>query len=956
MDNQTPETIRTATYLAARERLDIKGKLKCNPPNRACGDRCIPPSWKCRVKGEGTDSHSRVVAGDPLAGAASIERGRRRLLKGLTTGNLVDIQGGRAAIARGVVKAVPGQNLKQKQDLRKNIENITLPIAGGLFAAWVVKQGHEGAKVLIPGYAKGLGRDIEEAAGTAIGFVLDRVPIYGAYREAQRENAALQAQVIGRAVRIGVQQDPRLSGKNERSFIELGRQRVSNLRNAIKEGLEVRPGDRETPLPYQEFRSNLLSKLTGATIEGKSVYSEAAAINLIAKQYNVNPSKLTGADNTAKKSFLINEVSSKLQAAATSMRKDMEVRGLDHKKADDVERYLETAVGSATKRLNTLSAPQREEALSALRGTLRELVSPSKSPQPTRNIASNLVRETEKTYDEYFKQTALRIKEDTDPRLRVQVASAADSPIPSVLIGVAERVKGRAGINAPITGANHAELVLQKVYYETAVPKSGYNPKRKSTWSASDFDVKAAAQDLGWDNNGGVTEAYAVLQRSGQFNNLALRPRDTTTRTNTRTVRASTTTTTGKARSAKPRSPAQQIADLMRQKNADGTPRYATREAAEAELKRRRGDDIRIATYLAVRVDFQEGKRLGKPCGASHIPKAHECRKGQATEAPTSQNHAATALKAAVAVVGVAGVVAAYDAYRHFNPDDLPQTPKYRDVVKKERQQAKESLTSGAALARYYDREVAANRLKEGDIVYTQQSPKEASRHFAVYMGKVGENHQFAEIARKQGAQEKAFVLLTEFGPSADKSHYASVYAKAPQLKGEQSLSVVEIKNRVAGLMRTELQYDELDNNCEHWARMIVTNNTRSGQVDKLSVITKSIVRLINTQQSGNTAINLPTVKEQARLLELKKRISEGDFSDSREAMHELSIFNTIIRDRKRVDAASQPSALEGFPSPQELLADSRSQLESIVRIKAYLMLLTAQGHAAFNNNKNGPA
>lgn len=950
MDNST---IRTAAYLAAQHRLDRKGKLKCNPPNRACGDRCIPPNWKCRVKGEGTDSHSRVVAGDPLAGAASIERGRRRLLKGLTTGNLVDIQGGRAAIARGVVKAVPGQNLKQKQDLRKNVESALLPIAGGLFAAWVVKQGHEGAKVLIPGYAKGLGRDIEEAAGTAIGFVLDRVPVYGAYREAQRENAALQAQVIGRAVRIGVQQDPRLSGRNERSFIELGRQRVSHLRDAITKGLEVRPGDREKPISYQEFRSNLLSELTGATIGNKSVYSEAAAINLMTKQYNVNPSKLIGADKTAKKSFLINEVSSKLQAAATSMRKDMEVRGLDYKKADDVERYLETAVGSATKRLNTLSAPQREEALSILRGTLRELVSPSKSPQPTRNIASNLVRETEKTYDEYFKQMAVRIKEDTDPRLRVQVASSVDSPMRSVLIGVAERVKSRAGINAPITDANHAELVLQKVYYETAVPKSGYNPRSKATWIASDFDIKAAAQDLGWDNNGGVTEAYAVLQRSGQFPNLALRPRDTNTSTGSRTKSASTQT--GKVRTAKRRSPAQQIADLMRQKNPDGTPRYATREAAEAELQRRRGDDIRIATYFAVRIDLEEKHRVGKPCGASHIPKSNQCRKGQATEASTAQNHAGTALKTAVAVVGVAGVVAAHDAYKHFNPDDLPQTPKYRDVIKEERQKAKESLTSGAALASYYDREVASNRLKEGDIVYTQQSPKEASRHFAVYMGKVGENHQFAEIARKQGAPEKAFVMLTEFGPSADKSHYASVYAKAPLLKGGQSLPVAEIKNRVAGLMKTELQYDQLDNNCEHWARMIVTNDTRSGQVDKLSVLTKSIVRLINTQQSGETAVNLPTIKEQARLLELRKRIREGDFSDSREAMHELSIFNTIIRDRKRTDAASQPITLEGLPSPQELLADSKSQLESIVRIKAYLMLLTAQGHAAFNN-KNGPA
>ena len=42
---------------------------------------------------------------------------------------------------------------------------------------------------------------------------------------------------------------------------------------------------------------------------------------------------------------------------------------------------------------------------------------------------------------------------------------------------------------------------------------------------------------------------------------------------------------------------------------------------------------VRAATYLAVRNDFREGKRLGKPCGASHIPKAHKCTKGEGARA-----------------------------------------------------------------------------------------------------------------------------------------------------------------------------------------------------------------------------------------------------------------------------------------------------------------------------------
>lgn len=593
MDNAT---IRTAAYLAAQERLDLKGKLKCNPPNRACGARCIPPKWKCRVKGEGTDSHSRVVAGDPLAGAASIARGRDRLAKGLRTGNVTEIQAGRAAIARGLVKAVPGQNLKQKQDLRKRVEGAIVPLATGLFAAWAIRQGHEGAKILFPAYAKGPARNIEDAAGTAIGFALDRIPVYGAYRQAQRENASLQAQVLGRAVRIGITQNPDISVNNQNRFIELGRQRIAGLRAAINEGLKVRQNEDDNPIGYQSFRSNLLSKVIGAKIEGKSVYAEPAAINYIAKQYGIDPSKLAGADNTTKKSFLISAVSTKLSAAADSMRADMSVRGLDYKKPEDVDRYTDIAVRTAEKRFTSLTAEQRSEALNSLRGTVRELVSPSTSPKPTSRIAARLFSDASDSFNDYFKETAQRIKEDTDPTLRVQVASSTGSPIPSTLIGVAEKVKGRVGVKAPITGANHAELVLQRVYHEAAVPKSGFNSKRKATWTATDSDIKYAAQDMGWDGQGGISAAYGFIQRSGQFPNLALRPRDIPP-----TSKQTQPTSASRERPARRRKPstAQRVANYIKAGYSEETARRKAAED-EAKLKNDASDEIppRVLHYL----------------------------------------------------------------------------------------------------------------------------------------------------------------------------------------------------------------------------------------------------------------------------------------------------------------------------------------------------------------------
>ena len=520
----SPEGFRTATYLAARARMDLKGKLKCNPPNRACGDRCIPPNWKCRVKGEGTDSHSRVVAGDPLAGAASIARGQARLTKGFRTGNITEIQAGRAAIARGIVKSVPGTSLKQKQDLRKRVESVIVPVATGLFAAWAVRQGHEGAKVLFPTYAKGPARDIENAAGTAIGFVLDRIPVYGNYRSAQRKNAVLQAQFLGNSVNTGIRHNPEIKANGGEAYVTISRQKVSGLRSAIDESLTARNANGDI-IGYAAFRSNLLSGVIGANNKGQSLYAEPATISLMARKYSVEPHTLLGADNTAKKEALLTRVAARLAAASQSMRSDMAVRGLDYRKPGDVDRYAEIASRSAETRFASLTQEQRKEAFSTLQGKVRELITPSKSRNVFRSIASNEYNETVQVYNDYFRQAAERVKEDTSPTLRVHVASSSDSPMRTTLIATAERLKRRVGITAPISGANHAELVLQKVYHERAVTGS-FKKDRKFTWLASDADIKYAAQDLGWDGNGGISAAYGVIQRSGQFPNLARRPSD----------------------------------------------------------------------------------------------------------------------------------------------------------------------------------------------------------------------------------------------------------------------------------------------------------------------------------------------------------------------------------------------------------------------------------------------
>lgn len=519
----TPEGFRTAAYLEVRARLDAK-KPKCNPPNRPCKGRCIPPNWKCRAEGEGTDSHSRVVSGDPLAGAASIARGRTRLLQGIKSGSITDIQAGRAAIVRGVVKVVPGKNLKEKQELRKKIENVIIPVATGLFAAWAIRQGHEAAKVLFPTYAKGPAQDIERSASSAVGFVFDRIPIIGSYRQAVRENASLQAQVLAQAQSLYTRRDPSVSGNNLQIFTELSTERVAGLRNVINNSLNIRTESGVITQSYDQFRSNTLSNVLGAQRDGKSVYAEPAAINLLSQQFGIQRSSITGADSTARKSFLINRIAANLTEASKSMRSDMEVRGLDYRKPADVDRYIEIAGANARSRFRGLTDDQASAALGGFGGIVRDLVS-AKQGNPERRIANNFYNNAVESYNIYFKQAARNVKEDTSLQLQVPVAATRESPVRTTLIGVAERLKGKVKITGPIRGANHAELVLQRVYHEYAVT-GRFNPNRKSTWMATDSDIKYAAQDLGWNNQGGVPTAYDFLQRTGQFPNLARRPSD----------------------------------------------------------------------------------------------------------------------------------------------------------------------------------------------------------------------------------------------------------------------------------------------------------------------------------------------------------------------------------------------------------------------------------------------
>jgi hypothetical protein len=953
MDNQTPETVRTAAYLAARERLDARSAKgpKCNPPNRVCGDRCIPPNWNCRVKGEGTDSHSRVVAGDPLAGAASIARGRRRLVTGFKKGSLVDIQGGRAAIERGIVKAVPGQNIKQKEALRKNVNKVLLPVATAVFGIWALQRGHEGMKLLVPQYRNGIGRDIETSMTSAVSWGLDRVPFSGQLRVQQRRRAGLEAQRLGRAVSRGVSFDPANAGGGERYFPHVStreRRAFTGLDTAINEAY-ARKGSGN----YANFRSDLMGSTIGVNVDGKSLYSEVATAHHLARQFSIDPSTITNRDGAGSRFHIENRLSTALTSARNNMRQDMLQRGLDPKNATDVNRYVEIARSSAAPRMRGLNPDQQQGAGDMLGGYIRDIVSVGKTSKDeisTRTIASGIFEETQKGFDKSFGDFARTIKEDTSPITRVIASGEAGASIRTALVGTANRVKRDVGLEDSYTirGANHAELVLQKVWYEKVVP-GNYSGRTRSTWNAtSDGAIRYAAQDMGW--TGSNTDDAVEFLRANGFPRLARRPSGAAA---SRPARPAT----GAERPARRRlrSRSELISMLTRGTNG------LSPEAAAAEADRiiaRRGDEddfapelVRTATYLAARADFKENPRLGKPCGASHIAKAHECRKGRSTETSTSPENGRPsnlgrkiAIAAVVAAVGAVGVTVALDAHRFYSAKDLPNPPGYREAIRAA-QAGDPKVGYDVAIGRHYDKVVTEQGWQPGELVYTRygsgSGKKDPTGHFAVYMGKQGDRHQFADFGIRNSAQREGEVNLYEYGPGS-KGVAPFVFVKAPPLKrGTEPYSSEQIQQRVFSSLGARMKYDALDNNCETWARMITTGQPRSAQVERLSAMTRSLYRFYDRKTAGAPPKDIPSVKQQARILDMQARVASGDKS----ARADLKAFQALIKQGKRTDGMQQDT--EGdLPTPAELLNTATSDVDALIRTKMYLMLLIRQGEA----------
>lgn len=802
----TPEGFRTAAYLEARARMDARRKtkeVKCNPPNVRCGNRCIPPTWDCRLKGQGSDKHLTAVKTDPLGGLANIQRGITRITRGVTKGNFSEVEGGKRALIRGTVKIVPG-NIQQKNELRTKLEERSRAIGIGL----VVLTGGIGIHALFMktnpyGYRTGVGADINNATRAGVNRVLDNIPILGSERRRIRRTA--ESNVVNTLTRTtnAQQSGPTtLSGMGESSFEQIRNtpfegttaEGSSKLRSALKR-VDDRARASETTNLFS-WNTNHRQAFWGQKLKTTEV--ESGEINIFAKP---------ATDDFIRKQFNISEAdsptSTELKAVLSTRLKDehdeyvrlAKQQGFRIRKsangeiidAEDRPRFIRDLVTSSTRD----NIPTRR-----VRNSITEHLENVLENKPT-DYANRIYKENLEGFAKFYDDIAGTTTEvagapsglDQPRRLASterDLAQATDDMRASYL---ARQMR----MTREVAGPGHAELIRQ-AYFTTKVAGND-----RSTISVTPRLAAAAASELA-GRRVGPQEAVRLLTTEYGFPTLT-------------TVRSA-------------------------------SRRRSTRDSFDSSPEL-----VRTATYLAARADLQEGRRLGKPCGASHIPKSYKCRQSGGTEEAGPARKKQLAIAAAVVggalTLGLASSVA-YNLKSVSDPTKtkVPASPNIRDVVKQAKAEVKTKSTS-EAMGHYY---VNKSGLQPGDVVYFRHT-SDPSAHFGVYLGP-GKDGIVRAVIADTNETRYSWASVAEIGsikPGVKAKQAAMpplVKAPRPSFAGEglPPFTQEEVVRRAIRIAGTDYKFSVTRDNCEALANGIAYGVPKSEQLNRLRVATKVAV------------------------------------------------------------------------------------------------------------------
>lgn len=356
--------LRAAAFLAEQQRLDFRrggSTVRCKPPNRACGDRCIPPNWDCRLKGEGNDPHLKAAGRgtDIVSGFASLQRGLTGIGKGVTKLSFSEVESGRRALARGTAKLHPG-DLKKKEEAKKAVYNTALfvltPVVLGITAAL----GHRGLKSF-SAYREGVGRDIDNTFREVTDRIARNTPGIGqgirdreaagrrglqSVRRSQQGIAeTLRSRTTTGTRTLQVASSRRSTGAGQRT-IQAALDQVNRTPGVTSNYLGVEEWyDRSLKAFWGVKRSKSLQDIAGVG-EG-SLYSIDSTNTLLARSLelrnsNNQPLNLRGIDLEAEASQVRNLIASRIKAERDNIAIGMRQARLDPKDATSVQQYLQS--------------------------------------------------------------------------------------------------------------------------------------------------------------------------------------------------------------------------------------------------------------------------------------------------------------------------------------------------------------------------------------------------------------------------------------------------------------------------------------------------------------------------------------------------------------------------------------------------------------------------------------
>lgn len=880
----TPEGFRTAAYLEARKRTDARRKTKnvsCNPPNVRCGNRCIPPSWDCRIKGEGSDPHLRAVKTDPLGGLANIERGTKRLIKGVAKGSPSDIYGGKQAIIRGTVKIAPG-NIEQKKQLRERLERRTYSVGIGLLVAG---GGFGLHNILMKsntfGYRNGVGRDINESVKSGVNQVLDSIPVLGDQR--RRTRSAVATANTEAAYRAAFN---RVAGPDTlRQTLGSGGERAipntpltSTLRDShsnLSKAVDTVNRSLESDASFYEWDRQHREAFWGATVQSRSlgkisVFAKPAAETYLARQF--------GIESYATKSDLKEGIIRRIEEERLNLISLAKQRGYRTLGGRSTKEYIDTKDYNAFVRevvgaSGIMSTPIRQ----GLEDHVTSVLSSAAS-----TYTNKLYKDTVTGFDAFYKEVGSTFVDATPVSFGRSLSGSTQNIQQQSDLLRASYLARQMNREPAIRGPRHAE-VIRTAFFATRVRGSA-----SSNYSITPNTAVSAARELtGRSDRIGPNEAYRILREQFGFTGL---------------VPPSATSRRGASRG----------------------------DSVSPEV-------VRASAYLATRSDLKEDRRLGKPCGKAHIPKNHKCRQQETAESKSkevTQNGLGSStestnrnkpskgklvLGAVAAVLGTAGAVSAaavaVDATRYFKNNHLPSTGSYREILKKQlKKNGLSTKDSQVALGKYYDE--AAKDWKLGEVVYYKQGA-DLQGHFGIYLGKREGRHQFAGVganAPNSDSPSNANVGLTEYGPGSGKYDSKPViWAKAPEhVQPPRMYSDTEIARRATLLLGKPYKLDMLENNCEAWSTMIVAGVPYSTQSRRFTAITQSLIKI-------------------------RDRIAEPAMPGGANA---TTMARWLALNHRRFIADSDFFAYPKLKEPEDVLTQDMTELEAMSAIKRYFITL----------------